>query len=269
LITRIIHILTERTIPSKELVDKVRELYAHRVADVRFLIPVLSGLTRPEVIAALPKLIKLNPGVVKEVFNRLLGLSTNGMTGAMLPSDLLIALHNIDPAKCDMKTVMKATGICFSDRSTYTMEVLTIVLQQLMEQKEIPMLMMRTVIQSVSIYPGLVGFIMNILQRLIVKQVWKQKTLWDGFIKCCQRLKPQSFTVLLQLPPPQLNSLLQAAEDLRDPLLLHVQSFTDGQRQHLSAETMEVLYDKYTSKQDSVTTDKNKENSDSVASEAS
>ena len=45
--------------------DKVRELYAHRVADVRFLIPVLSGLSRPEVIAALPKLIKLNPGVVK------------------------------------------------------------------------------------------------------------------------------------------------------------------------------------------------------------
>ena len=53
------------------------------------------------------------------------------------------------------------------------MEVLTIVLQQLMEQKEIPLLMMRTVIQSVSIYPGLVGFIMNILQRLIVKQVSK------------------------------------------------------------------------------------------------
>jgi len=252
LITRIIHILTERTIPSKELVDKVRELYAHRVADVRFLIPVLSGLTRQEVIAALPKLIKLNPVVVKEVFNRLLGLSTNGMTGAMLPSDLLIALHNIDPSKCDMKTVMKATGICFSDRVTYTMEVLTIVLQQLMEQKDIPLLMMRTVIQSVSIYPGLVGFTMNILQRLIVKQVWKQKTLWDGFIKCCQRLKPQSYTVVLQLPPPQLNSLLQQAEDMRDPLLLHVQSFTDAQRQHLSPELMEVLYDKYTSKQDLV-----------------
>jgi len=257
LITRIIHILTERTIPSKELVDKVRELYAHRVADVRFLIPVLSGLSRPEVIAALPKLIKLNPGVVKEVFNRLLGLSTNGMTGAMLPSDLLIALHNIDPTKCDMKTVMKATGICFSDRSTYTMEVLTIVLQQLMEQKDIPLLMMRTVIQSVSIYPGLVGFIMNILQRLIVKQVWKQKTLWDGFIKCCQRLKPQSFTVLLQLPPPQLDNLLKAAEDLRDPLLIHVQNFTDAQRQHLSAETMDVLYDKYTT---SLQDPKDKEN---------
>ena len=38
-----------------------------RVSDVRFLIPVLIGLTKKEVIAALPKLIRLNPVVVKEV----------------------------------------------------------------------------------------------------------------------------------------------------------------------------------------------------------
>jgi symplekin len=53
--------------PSKELVERVRDLYHSRVSDVRFLIPVLNGLTKKEVIAALPKLIKLNPIVVKEV----------------------------------------------------------------------------------------------------------------------------------------------------------------------------------------------------------
>jgi len=242
LITRIIHILTEKSTPSRELVDKVRELYAHRVADVRFLIPVLSGLSRQEVTAALPKLIKLNPGVVKEVFNRLLGVSTNGKNGAMSAADLLIALHNIDPAKCDMKTVIKATGICFQENSIFTMEVLTIVLQQLMEQKDIPLLLMRTVIQTVALYPHLIGFTMNILQRLIVKQVWKQKTLWEGFIKCCQRTKPQSYPILLQLPPKQLRMLLLGAADLRDPLLVHVQGFTDAQRQHVSRPVMNVLY---------------------------
>ena len=79
---------------------------------------------------------------------------------------------------------------------------MTIVLQQLMEQKDIPLLLMRTVIQSVALYPNLIGFTMNILQRLIVKQVWKQKMLWEGFIKCCERTKPQSFRVLLQVPCP-------------------------------------------------------------------
>ena len=175
LITRIIHILTEKATPSRELVDRVRELYAHRDADVRFLIPVLSGLSRREVTAALPKLIKLNPGVVKEVFNRLLGVGTDANSGAMSPADLLIALHNIDPQKCDMKTVIKATGICFQEKAVFTMEVLTIVLQQLMEQKEIPLLLMRTVIQTVTLYPHLIGFTMNILQRLIVKQVPSQR----------------------------------------------------------------------------------------------
>merc|ERR1712059_177313 len=198
---------------------------------------------RQEVSAALPKLIKLNPVVVKEVFNRLLGTSSGGgHMGAMTPADLMIALHNIDPVKCDMKTIIKATGLCFQEKSVYTMEVLTIVLQQLMEQKEIPLLLMRTVIQSVALYPNLIGFTMNILQRLIVKQVWKQKMLWEGFIKCCERTKPQSFRVLLQLPPPQLRMLLDSATDLREPLLEHVQGFTESQRQHVPGTIMEVLY---------------------------
>jgi len=176
------------------------------------------------------------------VFNRLLGVTSNGVSGAMSPAELMIALHNIDPAKCDTKTIIKAMGICFQEKTYYTMEVLTIVLQQLMEQKEIPLLLMRTVIQTVALYPHLVGFTMNILQRLIVKQVWRQKMLWDGFIKCCQRTKPQSYTVLLQLPPPQLSLLLEAAPDMRDPLLVHVQGFTESQRQHVPKAIMEVLY---------------------------
>lgn len=54
-------------LPSADLVNRVRNLYAKRVSDVRFLIPVLNGLTKQEILTALPKLIKLNPVVVKEV----------------------------------------------------------------------------------------------------------------------------------------------------------------------------------------------------------
>lgn len=52
---------------------RVKELYHKRVSDVRFLIPVLTGLEKKEIIAVLPKLVKQSPNVVKEVFNRLLG----------------------------------------------------------------------------------------------------------------------------------------------------------------------------------------------------
>jgi len=57
-------------LPSAELVSRVRNLYAKRVSDVRFLIPVLNGLAKVEIIAAVPKLIKLNPNVVKEVYQK-------------------------------------------------------------------------------------------------------------------------------------------------------------------------------------------------------
>ena len=94
--------------PSEELVSKVRELYQTRVSDVRFLIPVINGLTKKEVIAALPKLIKLNPNVVKEVFNRLLGTHNNESgVSPVTPAELLIALHTIDPNKAELKTVIK------------------------------------------------------------------------------------------------------------------------------------------------------------------
>ena len=64
---------------------------------------------------ALPKLIKLNPVVVKEVFHRLLGGAPGGgaqegdvaYSSPLTPAELLIALHNVDHSKCDMRTVIK------------------------------------------------------------------------------------------------------------------------------------------------------------------
>lgn len=64
-----------------------------------------------------------------------------------------------------------ATNLCFAERNVYTSEVLAVVMQQLMEQNPLPMLLMRTVIQSLTMYPRLGGFVMNILSRLILKQV--------------------------------------------------------------------------------------------------
>lgn len=91
-----------------ELVSRVRELYNTRVSDVRFLIPVLTGLRKEEVIAALPKLLKLTPAVVKEVFTRLLSCHPDGSCASPLtPADLLVALHTMDPSTVDLKLVIK------------------------------------------------------------------------------------------------------------------------------------------------------------------
>ncbi|XP_058715957.1 symplekin [Poecile atricapillus] len=448
LVTRCLHSLTDKVPPSPELVKRVRDLYHKRLPDVRFLIPVLNGLEKKEVIQALPKLIKLNPIVVKEVFNRLLGTQHGDGASAVSPlnpGELLIALHNIDSSKCDMKSIIKATNLCFAERNVYTSEVLAVVMQQLMEQSPLPMLLMRTVIQALTMYPRLGGFVMNILSRLIMKQVrapqnhpkitqnhpkiplelpqnspknrpgipdvcrdpgpdhvppagrlrhehpvpphhetgqgtpkspqnhpelpqnhpespqnptgitpkftpkflmcavtraltmyprlggfvmnilsrlimkqvwkypkvwegfikccqrtkpqslqvspgdsrcaqvtpgvspgdprclprcgstprcgrgsssaargpspspcrcpqvWKYPKVWEGFIKCCQRTKPQSFQVVLQLPPPQLAAVFEKCPELREPLLSHVRALTPHQQAHIPLSTMAIL----------------------------
>ncbi|KAI8431975.1 hypothetical protein MSG28_004504 [Choristoneura fumiferana] len=173
LLTRLLHIYTEKcesqdvvlgAPPTQELVSQVRDLYATRVSDVRFLIPVLNGLSKKEkkimtiglalssvnvlalpyneetqpalwapcpiattwviyIIAALPKLIKLNPMVVKEVFNKLLGLQNpNDENLPVSPDELLVALHLIDPGVVDLKYIIKATALCFAEKQVFTQE---------------------------------------------------------------------------------------------------------------------------------------------------
>jgi len=71
---------------------------------------------------------------------------------------------------CIWSTVCAACNLCFGEKSIYTQEVLAIVMQQLMDMNPLPTLLMRTVIQSLAMYPKLIGFVMNIMQRLIIKQ---------------------------------------------------------------------------------------------------
>ncbi|XP_072944424.1 symplekin [Epargyreus clarus] len=205
LLTRLVHILTEKAPPTPELVARVRELYATRVSDVRFLIPVLNGLSKKEILAALPKLIKLNPIVVKEVFNKLLGLQNpNDEQVPISPEELLVALHLIDPNKADLKYIIKATALCFAEKQTYTQDVLSAVLQRLAEEPDVPVLMMRSVLQALTLHPALAPLALNILQLLVEREVWTNKVAWEGWVKCCERLQGRAAPAIAALPPAAL-----------------------------------------------------------------
>ncbi|KAI9575687.1 symplekin [Glossina fuscipes] len=249
LIIRIIYILTEKvSTPHLELVQRVRDLYANKIKDVRILIPVLNGLTRQEILNALPKLIKLNQVVVREVFNRLLGIGPEfaNQVIAATPTDILVTLHNIDISDCDLKCIVKATSLCLSEKDVYTYDVLIGVLQQLVEFSPTPTLLMRTVIQSLSLYPRLGNFVLNLLQRLILKQVWRQKVIWEGFLKCLQRLKTTALPIMLQLPPQQLANALDQCPELRQPLLEYAQSIEDEPMSGITPQIKDIISGKST-----------------------
>lgn len=245
LIIRVIYILTERAALTPNLVKRVRDLYYTKVADVRLLIPIITGLSKQEVLTMLPKVLVLSPIVVKEVFNRLLGLGADFehiKKFPLTPVELLVALHTLDPNKVSLKFVVKATSMCLAEKERYTHDVLAVVLQQLIDMTPLPTLSMRTILQSHSLYPRLSAFIINLMNRMIQKQVWRQKVLWEGFLKCCQRLKPASFAVMLALPPQQLRDALNTCPELRQPMLEHANEMIEKQTVPVPKITMDILH---------------------------
>ncbi|KAG9453394.1 hypothetical protein H6P81_006298 [Aristolochia fimbriata] len=222
LLMQVLQTLTEGTVPSPELVLTVRKLYDSKLKDVEILIPILASLSKDEVLPIFPQLVNLPPDKFQTAVSKLLQGSPHA-SPSLTPAELLIAIHGIDPERdgVPLKKVMDACSACFEQRQVFTQQVFAKALNQLVEQIPLPLLFMRTVIQSIGVFPALVDFIMEILSRLVSKQIWKYPKLWVGFLKCTLQTKPQSFSVLLQLPAAQLENALNRNPALRAPLVAY------------------------------------------------
>lgn len=219
ILLQVLHILTEGTTPSRDLIETVKQLYETKLKDAGILIPMLSSLSKDEVLPIFPQLVDLPLDKFQNALARILQGSVH--TGpALTPAEVLIAIHGIDPEKdgIPLKKITDACSACFEQRTVFTQQVLAKVLNQLVEQNPLPLLFMRTVIQAIGAFPTMVDFVMEILSRLVSKQIWKLPKLWVGFLKCAYQTKPHSFPVLLQLPAPQLENALNRHPTLRAPL---------------------------------------------------
>lgn len=172
-------------------------------------------------------ILKLPQDKFQAALTRLLQTSTP--SGSVLsPPEVLIAIHGIDPEKdgIPLKKVTDACNACFEQKQIFTQQVIAKVLNQLVEQIPLPLLFMRTVLQAIGAFPALVDFIMEILSRLVNKQIWKYPKLWVGFLKCAQLTQPHSFNVLLQLPAAQLEGALNKIPAVKAPLAAHASQST-------------------------------------------
>eukprot|EP01114_Cavostelium_apophysatum_P016347 TRINITY_DN4626_c0_g1_i1.p1 TRINITY_DN4626_c0_g1~~TRINITY_DN4626_c0_g1_i1.p1 ORF type:complete len:1070 (+),score=251.71 TRINITY_DN4626_c0_g1_i1:69-3278(+) len=215
LVLHILHIITDEVMPTPQIIAIAKNFYYKRVSDPRFLVPILPGLDKQEILALLPKLVTLPSNILINGINRLVQNQSS-----MTPAEVMIALHIIDTKdSATLKRIIEVTQFCLDQRTIFKQEVLAIVIQQLVDMQPIPPLFMRTVMQTVSRYPKLMNFIMNILSRLLLKQVWNDKRLWEGFVKCCKMTQPHCFPILVQLPKPQLENALQMEPELKNQLL--------------------------------------------------
>jgi symplekin len=240
LVTLILQTLTEDSTPSAELVAAVKHLYKTKLKDASILIPLLSSFPKEEVLPIFPRLVDLPPDRFQDALARILQGSAH--TGpALTPAEVLIAIHDINPEKdrVALKKVTDACTACFEQRTVFTQQVLEKSLNKLVDNVPIPLLFMRTVIQALDAFPALVDFVMEILSRLVNKQIWKMPKLWVGFLKLAYQTQPRSFDVILQLPPPQLEIALNKYPNLRTPLC----SFVNQRNMHsiLPRQILKVL----------------------------
>ncbi|KAL6520910.1 hypothetical protein OROGR_017479 [Orobanche gracilis] len=222
LVTQVVHTLTDGIIPSPELVSTVKRLYNTKIKELDVLFPILPFLPKDEVLTLFPNLVN----APLDKFQVALSLVLQGLNHSapvLNAAEALIAIHGIDPERdgIPLKKVTDACNACFENQQIFTQQVLAKVLNQLVEQIPLPLLFMRTVLQAIGAFPSLVEFIMEILSRLVSKQIWKYPKLWVGFMKCALLTKPHSFGVLLQLPTAQLENALNRTPALKAPLIAH------------------------------------------------
>ena len=186
-VLQVLRILTETSRPLPGLVNAVKTAHK-RLGDARLLIPVMGGMEKDEVIALLPRLLMLPPAAAKTVVTRLaIGHSPLACT------ELLVALHLVE--NVPIKRMLEATQYCLEIESVFKQDVMAVVLSQLSSQPTVPQLFMFTALQTLQRLHKLTGYIIELMINLIPKQVWADKRLWDGFIRCCKVAKPTSYKV--------------------------------------------------------------------------
>ncbi|KAF9005927.1 Symplekin tight junction protein C terminal-domain-containing protein [Cyathus striatus] len=216
----------------------VKALVSERNLDARFLIPIIAEMDKPDIMRHLPRIVSLLDGqpdtknLVRSVFSSIVTMppQTFGSVTSnqprerqsqlLTPADLMVLLHESEQEPgVGRKKAKEAIGICFSMTDVFRSEVLAVVMQQIVDKPVLPVLFLRTVIQAVTTYKSLVGFVSTtLLSRLITKKIWTNTLLWEGFIHCAKVIAPASFGALLQLPKDQLRELVDKQPSLKSGL---------------------------------------------------
>ncbi|KAK5831981.1 hypothetical protein PVK06_015780 [Gossypium arboreum] len=268
LLTLVLQILTQETIPSPDLVATVKYLYETKLKDATILIPILSSLSKNEVLPIFPRRVDLPLEKFQLALAHILQGSAH-IGPALTPAKALVAIHDIIPEKggLPLKKITDACSACFEQRTVFTLQVLAKALNQMVcvctmylglipcfyicsnvflngiqvDQIPLPLLFMRTVIQAIDAFPTMVSLnIVHFIYTLVLNHVWRMPKLWVGFLKCVAQTQPHSFPVLLQLPPPQLESALNKYGSLRSSLAAYKNQPT--RKGSLPRSTLAVLH---------------------------
>lgn len=185
------------------LVDAVSLRY-EKDKDVRFLLPVLKSLPRPQVVKLVPELLGDDFHLV----------ATSITPSIVSPLEILSILHKL-PFSLKAED---AINTCLHLQSVFTQEVVAISLDQLVTTTNLSPMLAKTVIQAIKVWPRLQTSALDTIATALVQQsIWKNETLWKVWIEFCEQIGDGCMRIVGKLPSKVLDDLLS-----RSPVILEL-----------------------------------------------
>ena len=205
---------SDKTPPKQDLIDACHTIQEKRVGkdgkkDMRYIIPVLSGMTRDELNTKMPDFVAADDDIFKKAQRRMSerlmkhalvfrddpgkGESLYGMTLC----EQLVFLHQLDFAAVGLpqKRYLKSIEICLEEDKMFSDRVLMAALDHisgtfLTNQTKLPLAYMRTIILTCSKHESLHSWICHVLlPRLVEGKIYEDKRQWEGWMRCARMLE--------------------------------------------------------------------------------
>ncbi|UYI27669.1 symplekin [Encephalitozoon cuniculi] len=163
--------------------------------DSRFIYSLLPYLEKSDVYKYIPDYVVDNE-------------SLNVFLKVVECSELLIFAHRIS----DVPKAIRILNLCFKSpkfsESDFLFTLTTL-------EKELPLLIVRTLIQTLVKFPNLKNFVVSFLSRLVRRNIWKQEEMVEGVAKCFEMIGPPAVDIILYLDPDAMSRILGKNRGLR------------------------------------------------------
>eukprot|EP00574_Skeletonema_japonicum_P005742 CAMPEP_0201734648 /NCGR_PEP_ID=MMETSP0593-20130828/34863_1 /ASSEMBLY_ACC=CAM_ASM_000672 /TAXON_ID=267983 /ORGANISM="Skeletonema japonicum, Strain CCMP2506" /LENGTH=1151 /DNA_ID=CAMNT_0048228035 /DNA_START=44 /DNA_END=3499 /DNA_ORIENTATION=- len=204
----------DKSLPSPELIDACQEIQKARLdadgnPDIRYIMPVVSGIKRVELLKELPDFVKGSDEILKTTLHRMserLGRysmifrdepdpSENTLRG-MSSCEQMVYLHQLDfhAIGIPQKRYLDVIRVCLEDDEVFNDRVVQAALDYIsgkfLEGESLPLAYMRTIILTCSKHESLHSWICHVLlPRLVEGQVYSDKRQWEGWMRCAKMLE--------------------------------------------------------------------------------
>mmetsp|Transcript_17830 Transcript_17830/g.38882 ORF Transcript_17830/g.38882 Transcript_17830/m.38882 type:complete len:527 (+) Transcript_17830:1890-3470(+) len=222
---------TDKSLPSQELIDACHEIQKNRPdADSRYIIPIVSGMKRDQLVHKLPEFVRSSDSIFKSSLRRMaerLGRyvlifrdepdPTESTLRGMSSCEQMVYLHHLDfhNVGIPQKRYLDVIRLCLEDDEVFNDRVVQAALDHMsgkfLEGESLPLAYMRTIILTCSKHESLHSWICHVLlPRLVEGSVYTDKRQWEGWMRCAKMLENtrdhgvSSLEAIQKLPEEQL-----------------------------------------------------------------